>query len=85
MPPQDEPDTARYLIRAKDDAPINDVLAKLADDPDVELVDLIGPKDQPHTVVVEVSPDKARDLMQRFRSTNQQLIIEPDQPLSPLG
>lgn len=88
MPRQDEADTVgstRYLIRAKDDAPINDVLAELADDPDVELVDLIGPRDRPHTAVVDISADKARDLVQRFISNNQQVIIEPDRPLSPLG
>ncbi|WP_295994340.1 hypothetical protein [Rugamonas sp.] len=88
MPRQDEADTVgstRYLIRAKDDAPINDVLTELADDPDVELVDLIGPRDRPHTAVVDISADKARDLVQRFISNNQQVIIEPDRPLSPLG
>jgi len=85
MPQQERPDMAKYLISAKDDAPLNDVLATLAGDPDVDVVDTIGPRDEPHTAVVEVSADKAQAWTRRLLAENQQLIIEPDQPLSPLG
>lgn len=85
MPQPDRPDTAKFLISAKDDAPLNDVLATLADDPDVDIVDTIGPRDQPHTAVVEIKAVKAQAWARRLLAHNQQLIIEPDQPLSPLG
>jgi len=85
MPLPDGPDTAKYLISAKDDAPLKEVLATLADDPDVDIVDTIGPRDEPHTAVVQVNAGKAQDWARRLLANNQQLIIEPDRPLSPLG
>ncbi|MCU6497537.1 hypothetical protein LPN04_06985 [Rugamonas sp. A1-17] len=76
---------ARYLIHAADSAPLADFLALADVDPEIDVVDVIGPRDQPHTAVVEISPDKARLLELHFRSAgkpSQQLTIEPDQPLS---
>ncbi|GJI99820.1 hypothetical protein RugamoR64_03590 [Duganella rhizosphaerae] len=76
---------SRYLIHATDGAPLADFLALADVDPEINLVDVIGPRDQPHTAVVEISPDKARVLELHFRSTatpSHQLTIEPDQPLS---
>lgn len=76
---------ARYLIHATDGAPLADFLALADVDPEIQVVDVIGPHDQPHTAVVEISPDKARVLELHFRSTatpSHQLTIEPDQPLS---
>ena len=54
-------------------------------DPEITVVDAIGPPEHPHTVVVEITPDKARALEMRFRSAgtpSHQLTIEPDRPLS---
>lgn len=82
---QAAPAKARYLIHASDGAPLADFLALADVDPEISVVDLIGPHDQPHTAVVEISPDKARVLDLHFRSTStpsHQLTIEPDQPLS---
>jgi hypothetical protein len=79
------PGKARYLIHAPDGAPLTDFLALADVDPEITVVDVIGPRDSPHTAVVEISPDKARVLALHFRSTgtpSQQLTIEPDQPLS---
>ncbi|MQA19608.1 hypothetical protein [Rugamonas rivuli] len=76
---------ARYLIHAVDGAPVVDFLALAEIDPEITVVDVIGPHDAPHTVVVEISADKARVLELHFRSTgtpSHQLTIEPDQPLS---
>lgn len=76
------PGKGRYIIRAAADAaPLTAFLATIKDDPSVELIDTIGPRDQPHTAVVEITHDMARQLEQRFRNSNQ-LIIEPDRPLS---
>lgn len=79
------PDLPRFLIHAAHGAPLNDFLAAAAADDDITVIDLIGPRDHPHTALVEVSADKARLLDQHFRLTGtpaHQLTIEPDRPLS---
>jgi hypothetical protein len=79
---QTGPGKARYLIRAVGDAvPLTDFLTSLRDDSSIAIVDQIGPPGQPHTVVAEMSHDQARALEQRFSQSNQ-LMIEPDRPLS---
>lgn len=83
---QSAPGKARFLIHAKDDgAPLRDFLASIAGDSDIAVVDTIGPRDLPHTAVLELSPEKALALAQYFRSSSsfsKQLTIEPDRPLS---
>ncbi|NVM74582.1 hypothetical protein FHW83_000342 [Duganella sp. SG902] len=77
--------TGRYLIHAARGAPLNDFLALAATDADIAVVDIVGPRDRPHTAVVEITPEKARLLDQHFRLTGtpaHQLTIEPDRPLS---
>ena len=70
----------RYLVRCKDDSrALTDFLAAL--DATIKLIDTIGPKGQPHTAVLEMQRETAAMLAQRFHRTNQ-LIIEPDRPLS---
>ncbi|WP_373987893.1 hypothetical protein [Duganella sp. BuS-21] len=79
------PDKARFLIHAASGAPLTDFLAVAAIDPGINVVDVIGPRDRPHTAVVEISHDKALQLEQHFRVTgtpSHQLTIEPDRPLS---
>jgi hypothetical protein len=79
------PGKARFLIHAASGAPLTDFLALAAGDPEIAVVDTIGPNGQPHTAVVEISPDKARALALHFRSMSgpdHQLTIEPDRPLS---
>jgi hypothetical protein len=73
----------RFMISATDDTAgaLAEFVRASQADPDIALVDAIGPPGQPHTVVVDVTPDKARALAQRFRVSNQ-LLIEPDGPLS---
>lgn len=73
----------RYLVRAVNDAvPLSGFLGSIAHDPAITVVDRIGPADQPHTVVTEMSHDRARALEQQFRQSQQPLMIEPDRPLS---
>jgi hypothetical protein len=84
---QSQPEQARsrFLIHAARGAPLNDFLAVAAVDADIAVVDLIGPREKPHTAVVELTPEKARLLDQHFRLTgtpDHQLTIEPDRPLS---
>lgn len=85
--PQGGAGKSRFLIHADADdegAPLAAFLATAAADPEIAVVDTIGPRERPHTAVVEISPDKARALAQRFRSSAaaSQLTIEPDRPLS---
>ncbi|TFW21314.1 hypothetical protein [Duganella callida] len=75
----------RFLVHAALGAPLNDFLAVAATDPEIAVVDVIGPRDRPHTAVIEISADKARELDQYFQRTGtptHQLTIEPDRPLS---
>jgi hypothetical protein len=79
---QTGPGKARFLIRAVGDAvPLADFLNSICGDPTIAIVDQIGPPGRPHTVVAEMSHDRARALEQRFSQSNQ-LMIEPDRPLS---
>lgn len=75
----------RYIVRAAGDStPLQQFIAGIHSDPAIRLVDTIGPAQQPHTAVIETDEPTAEQLAQRFRSTNQ-LIIEPDRPLSLFG
>jgi len=80
---QSGPERGRYLVRAMGDAvPLSSFLNSIAGDPAITVVDRIGPAGQPHTVVAELSHDRARALEQQFMQNQQPLIIEPDQPIS---
>lgn len=75
-------ETSRYIIRAVEAGPaLAAFLASLPADTAVRLVDTIGPQAQPHTAVVETDARTAQQLEQAFRISNQ-LMIEPDRPLS---
>lgn len=79
---QPGPGQARYLIRAVGDAvPLAAFIAGIGADPSIRIVERIGPPGQPHTLVAEMSADRASELEQSFRQS-QQLMIEPDRPLS---
>lgn len=72
----------RYIISATDPQQLADFLNSA--EPGVEVVDQIGPADQPHTVIVSIPPEHAPSLQRRVRSSPQ-LTIEPDRPLSLFG
>lgn len=73
----------RYIIRTRTEpAALAAFLDTIHDDPDIAVVDSIGPAGQVHTVVVEVADGMAPQL-ERFLSNSDQLIIERDRPLSP--
>lgn len=76
------PEPSRYLVHADDPATLADVLDGIRSDPALELLDTIGPSGAPHTAVVRMNDQQAKDLRQRFRGASR-LSIEPDQPLSP--
>jgi hypothetical protein len=72
----------RFIVRARREGEtLTDFLNMLHDDPKLEVVDTIGPPNQPHTAVLAVEQDMAADFEQRFR-TSPHLMIERDRPLS---
>lgn len=74
--------TNRYIIHAVGDGPaLAAFIAGIDAIPALRLVEKIGPQAQPHTVVVETDAHTAQLLEASFRPANQ-LMIEPDRPLS---
>ncbi len=72
----------RFIVRAREEGTtLADFLTTLQHEPELELVDTIGPAQGPHTAVVAVPAELAPSFEQRFRNS-QQLMIERDRPLS---
>jgi hypothetical protein len=72
----------RYIIRARETpAALAAFLDSIVHDPDIALVDTIGPPGHVHTAVIEVKEEKAL-MLERRLSNSTQLIIERDRPLS---
>lgn len=69
----------RFLVAEKEAGLLSHVAARLRSDPEVEVLDVVGPVDQPNTLVVAMTPEHARQLKQEFTG---KLIIEKDAPLS---
>ena len=83
---QSGPGRARYLVVSVDDSvSLAPLLASVADDAGVRIIDRIGPPGQPHTAVLELSHDRARALETQFQQARQPYKIEPDSPLSLSG
>jgi len=76
----------RYLVHAARAAQLVHFLVCARDDADIVVLDLIGPRDAPHTAVLELDHATAQRLQQQFRDSGAapdlQLTIEPDRPLS---
>jgi len=77
--------SGRYIVRSSDPRYLAMFIDGIRADPEIELIDTIGPPGQPHTAVLAMSEDKARALDLQFRTMNPQLTIEPDRPLSLFG
>ena len=75
----------RYLVSADEPSALTQVIDNLRADPSVELLDTIGPPQAPHTAVVNMNDEQAAGLRRKFGAAVPGLLIEPDQPLSPLG
>lgn len=76
------PARSRYIIRARGEPPaLAAFLDTIRGDPDIALVDTIGPPGQVHTAVIDIAPDKAPLFERRFLQSDE-LIVERDQPLS---
>ncbi|EGF31653.1 hypothetical protein IMCC9480_3622 [Oxalobacteraceae bacterium IMCC9480] len=85
MPSQpSQAESGHYIIRSTDPAALANFIHEASVDPELTLIDKIGPAGQPHTVVVAMSNAKATALGQRFTQASP-LKIEPDRPLSLFG
>lgn len=79
---QTAPAMGRYIIRARGaPAALAAFIESIRGDPEIALVDTIGPPGQVHTAVIEIASDKALQFERRFIHSNE-LIVERDQPLS---
>lgn len=79
---QAAPGKGRYIVRARSaTGPLAAFIESIREDPEVALVDTIGPPGRLHTAVIEAAPDKALQFERRF-SHSDELMIERDQPLS---
>ncbi|MEC5218051.1 hypothetical protein RCH09_003018 [Actimicrobium sp. GrIS 1.19] len=77
-------ESGRYLISSNDSASLAEFIRAASADPEIGVAETIGPRNQPHTVVVTLTPEKAVALEQQFRQSSP-LKIEPDRPLSLFG
>jgi hypothetical protein len=70
----------RYMVAQRTQG---DLLSKLAaqfhTDPEIAVLDKIGPAEQPDTLVVSMTPDRARQLKADYAG---KLIVEKDAPLT---
>jgi len=69
----------RYVIRAEDEQRMTELMRAIQANPDIEILDEIGPKGRPHTLVTAMTEDSAETLRNRFDG---QVIIELDRPLT---
>jgi hypothetical protein len=74
-------DKDRYIVRSGDSSLLADFIDETTTDPELELVDTIGPVGAPHTAVFLMPDEKARALQQRY-GESKRIIIERDRPLS---
>jgi hypothetical protein len=75
-------DSGRYIVRSDNPMQLHAFITSIGADPRMALIDTIGPPEQPHTVIVSMPHDMAHTLQERYAN---QLIIEPDRPLSLFG
>jgi hypothetical protein len=72
----------RFIVRARaEGGTLNDFLTTIRDDPQITLVNTIGPDGHPHTAVVSTATEHAPAFELRFRNSPE-LMIERDRPLS---
>lgn len=73
-----------YIIRSLDGSGLNELIPRISASPEIELINVIGPADTPHTAVVRTHAGMAAALDMQFRASRQ-FSIEPDRPLSLFG
>ncbi len=74
----------RYLISCTDSGRLSRFVTDARSNPELRLLDTIGPTDAPHTAVYEMAHDMAAQLQKHFAASGD-MNIEPDRPLFPFG
>ncbi len=81
---QGGPGRGRYLVSCADGARLARFVSEARGNPELHLLDTIGPQGAPHTAVFEMAHTTAAQLEQRFNAGGD-MKIEPDRPLSLFG
>lgn len=81
---QGGPGRGRYLVSCMDSGKLASFVSGTSGNPELRLLDTVGPPGAPHTAVFDMSHDKAAELQRHFAAGGE-LKIEPDQPLSMFG
>ncbi len=81
---QGGPGRGRYIVSCSDGAKLARFVSDARANPELQLLDTIGPQGAPHTAVFDMAHATAAALEQRFASTGD-MKIEPDRPLSLFG
>jgi len=76
----------RYLVanapnaeRQTEPVSLSELVKKFRADPEMDLLEVLGPEDSPTTLVVAMTDSRAEELRQQFSG---RLIIERDAPLN---
>ncbi len=80
----ESPGRGRYLISCTDGAKLASFIADASGNPELQLIDIIGPPRAPHTAVFDMAHGTAAKLESQFAARGD-LKIEPDRPLSLFG
>ena len=78
---QGGPGRGRYLVSCNDSGKLSNFVSGASGNPDLRLLDTVGPPGAPHTALFDMSHDKAAELQRHFAAGGD-MKIEPDQPLS---
>lgn len=81
---QGGPGRGRYLVSCADSGRLSRFVADARANPDLKLLDTVGPPGAPHTAVYDMAHDMAAQLQKNFAASGE-LNIEPDRPLSLFG
>ncbi len=78
------PGRGRYLVSSASSSRLARFVSDARGNPDLQLLDTVGPQHAPHTAVYEMTHDTAAQLQKHFAASGE-LSIEPDRPLSLFG
>lgn len=81
---QGGPGRGRYLVSGTDSSQLTRFVSESSTNPELRLLDTVGPPGAPHTAVFDMAHDMAAQLQKHFAASGD-LNIEPDRPLSLFG
>jgi hypothetical protein len=72
-----QPQRQRYMVGNAPPHILSSLVERCRTDPEIDLVDVQGPVEHPHLLVIETTADRAEQLKQYIPG----LVVEPDAPL----